>query len=61
MKHIAHITALAATIIAIIIFVLLKPVLGFIFGLRTYWPLFVCLYLIIWYYISAIKKNAHSN
>ena len=33
-----HLIAAVVTMVILVIFLALKPVLGFIFGLRTYWP-----------------------
>ncbi len=49
-----HILAAIVTVVAVIIFLILFSVLHLRFGLRTYWPGFVCLYLLVWYY-SRIK------
>ncbi len=45
-----HLIAALVTIAAVILFLVLRPVAHFQFGLRTYWPGFVCLYLAAWYY-----------
>jgi len=57
MKFKSHAIALGVMIIGIVIFYVLKMSVGFNFGLRTYWPAFVCLYLVVWYYAEAGKRE----
>ena len=49
------------TILAVAIFLTLKIAMGFQFGLRTYWPGFVCLYLIAWFYLKTFRAVKESN
>lgn len=56
-----HFIAVIITVIAIALFLVLKPVFGFQFGLRTYWPVFACLYLLVWYYIRIITTESKSQ
>jgi hypothetical protein len=54
MNRSPHLIAAVVTIVAAVIFFVLKSLIGFQFGFRTYWPGFACLYLIAWYYGKVI-------
>ena len=56
-----HLLASIITAILLVLFLVLKPILGFQFGFRTYWPVFVCLYLIVWYFSVSPTKNRKIN
>jgi hypothetical protein len=49
-----HVIAAIVTIVAVGLFLVLKTTMGFQFGLRTYWPAFACLYLLVWYYMKVV-------
>jgi hypothetical protein len=51
-----HIAALIVTLVAVVAFLLLKPILHFQFGLRTYWPAFFVGYLLVWYYGRILRE-----
>lgn len=59
MKFSPHLTAIVITIVAVAIFLILRSALNFQFGLRTYWPVFLCIYLVVWYF--AQMKAAGGN
>jgi len=51
-----YMNAAIITIVAVILFLAAKQLMGFQFGLRTYWPVFAVLYLVINYFNG--MKNA---
>ena len=58
MKHMTHIAALVITVVSVVIFLILKGQYDWVFGLRTYWPVFVCVYLIVWYVGESLKQKS---
>ncbi len=55
-----HLISAIVTIVAVGLFLVLKMTMGFQFGLRTYWPAFVCLYLLVWYYLKVVSVKKTS-
>ncbi len=47
-----HFSAAVTTILAVIVFLVLDWRFDYRFGLRTYWPEFMCLYLLVWYFVQ---------
>jgi hypothetical protein len=57
MTRSAHFLAAVVTILAVFIFVVLDLNFNFRFGLRTYWPAFLILYLIVWYFFTSFRPK----
>lgn len=52
-----HLIAGIVTVIAVIVFLVLKAPLGIKFGLRTWWPAFFIGYLMVWYYGKVLRSR----
>ena len=56
MKFSSHVSAAVITVLAVVIFLILRSAMDFQFGLRTYWPVFLTIYLVVWY-IGGLMTN----
>ncbi len=54
MLKLPHFPAAVLTILAVVVFLVLDWRFGYRFGLRTYWPEFMCLYLLVWYFVTVL-------
>jgi len=61
MRRNPHLIAAIVTVVAVVLFLVLKPIFGFQFGLRTYWPAFVCVYLVAWYNSGMHHKGVNRS
>ena len=57
MSYSSHLIAAVVVVLAMIVFQIVRAPLHFQFGFRTYWPAFLCAYIVIWYYLSRLRAR----